>query len=183
MDRHLASHPEALALPALPQSTGLGDDDNAGDSDSVRMEKGDGDAVELLDEAVADPITDFFEEQEHPADQGGSHELTLSSLSEHQAELSQHVLEEGSDNAWDTDGHTSLHNTVIYGSVEDVAWLIRDEKHNTNALDQHGRNALHVALETAPYDIIEVLLDLGCGHPNPRCRRSNTSPFGLRNGE
>jgi ankyrin repeat protein len=161
MDRHLASHLEALALLALPQSTGLENDDDAGDPDSVRMEKGDDDAAELLDDDVRGPITDLFQEQEHPANQGGSHELTIPSPSSRQAEISQHISEEGSDYAWDIDGDTSLHNTVISGSVEEVTRLIRNEKCNIDALDQHGRSALHVALEAAPFGMIEVLLDLG----------------------
>ncbi|KAL3450296.1 ankyrin repeat-containing domain protein [Aspergillus insuetus] len=134
-----------LLLFWLPQSTGLENDDDASDPNSVRMEKGDDDAVELLDKDVAGPITDFFQEQEHPADQGGSHELTIPSSPSRQAELSQHISEEGSDHAWDIDGDTSLHNTNC----------------NIDAMDQHGRGALHVALEAAPFDMIEVLLDLG----------------------
>jgi hypothetical protein len=125
------------------------------------MEKGDDDAVELLDEDVAGPITDLFEKQEHSASQGGSHELTLPLPSRRQVELSRHVLEEVSDQAWDIAGDTSLHNTVIYGSVEEVTRLRRDEKRNINALDQHGRSALHVAVDKAPFHMVKLLLDLG----------------------
>ena len=99
MDKHLAFHLETLALLSLPLATGLERDDVR--MESLQLEDGEDDAMQLLDGDAARVLSSLFETESEPIDEDGNQlpqgeRITLAALEDLDSKTLALASEDGS---------------------------------------------------------------------------------------